>query len=226
MTRKLCVSAVLLCMTSLLFAGPKGTVPRSSPSRYPAHGEQDGVAIGAKLLASDEARKIFSSDVNRCCVVVEVAVYPRKDKASDVSVDDFDLQIKNTETATKPSSPKVIAASLQKKARDQRDVMVSPSVGVGRSVGTYDPVYGPVGGGGVYTAAVVGVGVSGRGKHPGSTDQDRVAMETELSEKGLPEGTAATPVAGYLYFSFPRGKQAVYQLQYVLNGQKILLTLN
>jgi hypothetical protein len=76
----------------------------------------------------------------------------------------------------------------------------------------------------VYTAAVVGVG--GRGRQPGSTDQDRAAMETELSEKGLPEGSAAAPVAGYLYFSLPRSKQVVYQLQYVLNGQKMSLALN
>jgi hypothetical protein len=134
--------------------------------------------------------------------------------------------VKNTENAAKPASPKVVAASLQKRARDQRDVAVSPSVGVGRSSPTYDPVYGPVGGGGIYTSAGVGVAVGSRGAQPGSTDQDRAVMETELSEKGLPEGNAAVPVAGYLYFPLARNKQAVYQLQYVLKGQKILLTLN
>ena len=226
MTRTLCASGVLLCLTTLLFAGPKGTVPRSSPLRYAAHSQHDGAAIGAKLLTSDEARNIFTSDVNRCCVVVEVAVYPRGDKPSDVSANNFDLQVKDTGTAAKPSSPKVIAASLQKKARDQRDVTVSPTVGVGRSAPIYDPAYGPVAGGGVYTSAGVGVGIGGRGRQPGSTDQDRSAMETELSEKGLPEGTAAAPVAGYLYFSLPHRKHMVYQLQYVLNGEKVLLTLN
>jgi hypothetical protein len=51
-------------------------------------------------------------------------------------------------------------------------------------------------------------------------------METELSEKGLPEGTAAAPVAGYLYFDLPRDEKAPYQLEYLLNGQKAVLDLH
>ncbi|HEX8818121.1 MAG TPA: hypothetical protein VF753_21710 [Terriglobales bacterium] len=222
MIRTLCA---LFCLTTLLFAGPKGTVPRSSASRYSAHAESNGVAVGARLLTSDEARKAFTSDVNRCCVVVEVALYPGKDKPSDVSVNDFDLQVKDSDTAAKPSSPQVVAASLQQKARDQRDVAVSPNVGVVRSSPTYDPAYGPVGGG-VATMAGVSVVPGPRGRGPGASDQDRSAMETELSEKGLPEGSTAAPVAGYLYFSLPRSNKAVYSLQYLLNGEKISLTLN
>jgi hypothetical protein len=223
MTRNLFLTTALLGMTSFAFAGPKGIVPKSNASSYPAHGTNDGANVGARLLTSDEDRKTFSSDVNRCCVVVEVAVYPRSDKPSDVSLNDFVLQVKSTEDAAKPSSAGVVAASLQKKAQDQRDVRASPhgSVGYGTS---YDPIYGPATG--PTTTAIVGIGVSGRGTQPGSTEKDRVAMETELSEKGLPEGTAAAPVAGYLYFSLPRSKKAIYQLEYVLNGQKILLTLN
>jgi hypothetical protein len=224
MTRNLCLIAALLWVPSLALAVPKGTVPKSNASSYPAHGANDGGAVGAKLLTSEEARKTFSSDVNRCCVVVEVAVYPRSEKPSDVSLNDFVLQTKSTEDAAKPSSANVVAASLQKKARDQRDVRVSPSAGVGYGT-SYDPVYGPTGSG-VYTTAIVGVGVSGRGTQPGSTDKDRAAMETELGEKGLPEGTAGAPVAGYLYFALPRNKKAIYQLEYMLNGQKILLNLN
>jgi len=49
--------------------------------------------------------------------------------------------------------------------------------------------------------------------------------ECSSREKGLPEGTASVPVSGYLYFSIPRAKKAVYQLEYMLNGQKVLLTL-
>ena len=41
-------------------------------------------------------------------------------------------------------------------------------------------------------------------------------MQQELEEKGLPEGPAVRPVAGYLYFPFPPGKQktVTYELQY------------
>jgi|SRR5579863_4218725 len=224
MNRNLWISTALLFMTSLAFAGPKGTVPKTNLLGYPAHGTNEAVAVGARLIASDEARKTFSSDVNRCCVVVEVAVYPHADKSSDVSLNDFVLQVKSAETAAKPSSAKVIAASLQKKARDERDVNVSPTVGVGYGT-AYDPVYGPTGSG-VYSTAVVGVSRTPRGMQPGSTEKDRAAMETELSEKGLPEGSTAAPVAGYLYFTLPRDKKASYQLEYLTGGQKIVLALN
>ena len=216
---------IMLIVAVVAFAAPKGTVPRSSALRYPAHVENHGASLGAKLLTSDEVRRAFTSDVNRCCMVIEVGLYPSKDKAAEVSLNDFVLHVKNTETASKASSAKIVAASLQKKARDTRDVTVSPTVGVGYGTGpSYDPVYGPRGGG-VTTAAGVGVGIGSRGDQPGSTEKDRSVMETELGEKGLPEGTASAPVAGYLYFSIPRNKKVAYQLEYTLNGEKVLLTL-
>jgi len=220
-----CFRALFLSLSTLVFAVPRGTVPSSDPFSYPAHVEQDGIVVGAKMLTSSEARKIFVSDVSRCCVVVEVAVYPRKNKALEVSLNDIVLEVKGTDAATRPSTPKVVAASLQQKAQDEHDVTVSPSVGVGYSSGTvYDPAYGSTRGSGVYTTAGVGVGVD-RGTDPGSTSQDRAAMETELSEKGLPEGGASSPVAGYLYFALRPNKKATYQLQYLLEGQQVLLTL-
>jgi hypothetical protein len=49
-------------------------------------------------------------------------------------------------------------------------------------------------------------------------------METELSDKGLPEGESARPVAGYVYFPMMQGKKkATYQVEYELSGNKILL---
>ncbi len=226
MIRSLSVALVLLYASGLALAGPKGTAPRSNASRYPTHVQVEGASLGARLLTPEQARKTFVSDVNRCCVVVEVGVYPTKDKAADLSLNDFVLRVKNAEIAAKPSSAKVVAASLQKRAQDQRDVTVSPTVGVGYGSGTaYDPVYGPRSGG-VYTSAGVGVGIGSRSDQPGSTDKDRAVMETELSEKGLPEGSTVAPIAGYMYFPIHRDRKAVYQLEYMLNGQKVLLTLN
>ena len=50
-------------------------------------------------------------------------------------------------------------------------------------------------------------------------------MELELSEKGLPEGTASAPVAGHLYFPIARKKNVRYQLEYTMDGEKIVLSL-
>ena len=124
----------------------------------------------------------------------------------------------------KPATAKVVAATLQKKAANTRDVTVYPSVGVGYGNGGYDPATGTRAPGGTYTQVGVGVGIGG-GQQSGATDKDLSAMETELSEKGLPEGTASAPVAGYVYFPISRKKGAALQLTYTVNGQKVVLNL-
>jgi hypothetical protein len=206
------------------WASPKGTAPRSSASDYPAHAQQDGVSLGAKLLTSSEVRKTFVSDLNHCCVVFELAAYPKAGQSLAVSLDDITLRVAGTDTAAKPSSATVVSAALQKDAQGQRDVTIAPVATVGYQSGTaYDPTTGTVRGGGVYTGAGVGVGVGQRGNQTGASEKDRAVMETELREKGLPEGEANNPVAGYLYFQIPRSKTAKYELQYKLNGNTVQL---
>jgi hypothetical protein len=223
-SRKLWSVLTVGCLASLAFAAPKGTVPRYSANRYPAHTQGDGISIGATLLTPKEARKTFVSDVNRCCVVIEFAIYPEKDKPLTVSLDSFALRLTGSETAAKPSSAKVVSATLQKKAQDQRDVSVSPTTSVGYGSGSaYDPATGTQRRGGVYTTAGVAVAIASPGGEPGSSEKDRAVMETELSEKGLPEGATAAPVAGYLYFPISRTQKATYQLEYMLNGNKVKL---
>jgi len=216
MNRKIPLGLLLLAAAPVVASGPRGTVPKASANRYPSHAEKDGVSVGAALLTSDEVHKTFVSEVNRCCLVVEVAFYAAKDKPQAVSLDDFSVRVVGAETAVKPSSAKVVAASIQKSAESQRDITVSPSVGVGRESGTYR---------GTYTEVGVAIGVSEHGSHSGSSERDRDTMSTELSEKGLPEGTASAPVAGYLYFSLTKKKNTPLQLDCVLNGNRVSLTL-
>lgn len=219
--------ASLVVTTTLIASGPKGTVPRSSAARYAAHSEVDGVKLGAVFLTAQEARRAFTSDVNRCCLVVEVALYPVKERPLEVSSDDFALRLTGSDSAAKPSSAQLLASTLEKKARSDREIVVSPGVEVGYGSGDYyDPATGQRRGGGVYTGAGVGVGVGGRGNGP-ANDRDRDVMALELSEKGLPEGAASKPVAGYLYFQLSsKKKNATYQLEYTLNGNKVSLPLH
>ena len=225
--RKISCVLVILPLMATAWAGAKGIAPRSSSSEYPAHIQRDSVAVGAKLLTSAEVRKAFVSNLNHCCIVVELAVFPKAGQPFSVSLDDLTLRVAGTETAARPSSATVISAALQKDARQQRDVMVVPAVTVGYQTGSvYDPTTGTARGGGVYTGAGVGVGVGQRGNQPGASDKDRSVMETELNEKGLQEGDSASPVAGYLYFQISRSKNAKYQLQYKLNGNSVQINLN
>jgi len=217
MSGKILLGLALMTGASVA-AGPRGTVPKAGANHYAAHAEKGGVSVGATMLTADEARKVLVSEVNRCCVVVEVALYPVKWKPQAVSLDDFAVRVVGSETALKPSSAKVVAASIQKSAESQRDVTVSPSVGVG-----YES--GPYGGHGNYKTVGVAVEVSEPGAHSGSSERDRDTMQTELSEKGLPEGAASAPVAGYVYFSLTKKKNTTLQLECMLNGEKIILPL-
>jgi len=228
MTKSKWLAAGLACFAVFAFATPKGTVARSTALKYPAHAEQDGVAMGAVRLTSEEARKDFVSDVNHCCLVVEVALYPQKGQNLEVSLNDFSLRTIGTDSAVKAASATLISGTLQKKPAASRDVVVSPSVGVGYESGVvYDPMTGqPRHGGGVYTQTGVGVGIGSSGGQGGGTDADRKVMEAELDEKGLLEGAVAAPVAGYLYFPLAKKtKNAHYELEYMLNGNKVVLRL-
>jgi hypothetical protein len=227
MNSKLCAAMILASATFLLAQEPRGTEPRLAATGYPAHAEINGVAVGASLLTRDQVRRGFISDVNRCCLVVEVAFYPVKDHPLNVSLNDFVLRIKDSDVTAKPSSAKVVAFSLQKKARSDRDVTVSPSYGVAYQSGRgYDPVTGTAQSSGITQTTGVLVGVGGPGASPGSTDKDRSAMEAELSEKGLPVGSAAIPVAGYVYFPVSSTKKnATGQLEYTLGQDKVVLSV-
>lgn len=224
---KILSSFVVLLFVSAALAGPKGTVPRSSADQYPLHAQENRVNLGAKLLKRDEARKTFVSDVNRCCIVMEIALYPGQGSSFNVSLDDFALRAKNAASATKPSSPKIVAASIQQKAAGDRDVAIYPSSGVGYESGTaYDPVTGaPRRASGVSTEVGVGVAVGGS-NGPGVSDKDRSVMETELTEKGLSEGATTAPVAGYIYFPLSPKKKVDYQLEYVVEGKKLVLPVH
>ena len=208
--------------------GPRGSVPRSSADRYHAHAKLDGTSVGAEILTPKEVQKAFVvSDLNRCCIVVEFAFYPVKGKAShDLLLDDFALYISGSDIGTKPQSATIVAASLQKKAGSGPPVSVSGGATVGYESGTYtDPNTGqPTRGHSVYTGTEVNV--SDPKPAPGSTERDRQIMETELSQKGLPQGKTSAPVSGYLYFSIHNRKKDVkYQLEYNFNGEKLVLPL-
>ena len=100
---------VAMAATALAGWAFQGTAPRSVADKYAAHGAQNGVAVGAVMLTSGELHKTFKTDVDHCCQVVEVAVYPQDGNLTDVALGDFTLQVVGQEIGAKPSTPKVVA---------------------------------------------------------------------------------------------------------------------
>ncbi len=231
---KLRTTLTILVMVSALVAQTaRGTVPRASGESYPAHAQQAEATVGATLLTPEQIHKLFATDIGKCCLVVEVAVYPQPQNTVTVATADFVLRAGNSDIAARASSPELIAAMLQPRPASPSssggtDVVITPTSSVGYESGGYDPVTGQRRSGGVYTSAGVGVGVGAGGGTPqaGPSDRDRRVMELELREKSLPEGKAFNPVSGYLYFSLPKKeKKANYKLEYTLNGNKMVLAL-
>jgi hypothetical protein len=207
----------------LMAEGPRSTVPRSGAEKYAAHAKAGNAAIGATLLTSKDVRKTFSADLNRCCRVVEVGLYPFKGEPIDVSTGDFILRLAGTETAVRASSGALVAAQLQRKNSGDRGITTLGEVHVGYESGT-DPITGQRVHG---VESGVGVGVGNSLPRAPSPDRDRDLMQLELTEKALSDGTAPAPVAGYLYFSFSKdNKKVSHELEYTLNGQKALLKLD
>jgi hypothetical protein len=211
MSRRLLVGVFLIVLTSVAAAGPKGVVPRTSADRYPTHAVSDGTEVGAALLSPSEMRKAFSFDVSGSCLVIEVAIYPQKNKEHNVSLANFSLHLAGADTVVKPSRATDIAAKLPQQSVSSGEVVVTPSA---------EAVVGPHI---LHAEAEVGVdGLSGE-PHPVS-EKDRAVAEAQLADKGLPEGKVSSAVAGYLYFPIvPKKKQSVLRLDYEENGIKIFL---
>ena len=103
------IVAWLIVCTAALASSAQGTVPHAELDKYSAHAQQNDVSIGATLLTVGHVRKVFHTDVNKCCVVVEVAIYPQKDHPTEVWLNDFALRLVGQDTGAKPSSPRVVA---------------------------------------------------------------------------------------------------------------------
>ncbi|MCU1256373.1 MAG: hypothetical protein JWM83_2672 [Candidatus Angelobacter sp.] len=229
------LATLLFAVTFLSPESPRGTIPRSAATDYAAHASQDNIQIGASLLTHKELKKIFATDVNQCCLVVEVAFYPPKNNFVKISLDDFMLREPGMELGTRPSSPEVLAARLEVQPA-RPDSEHRPGVTSGSDIGYERTTQqnGPerTSSGGVVQRSRVGIGVPIGGGGGGSklpegrtAEGNHRAIEAELREKGLPEADSWDPVAGYLYFSVPKKKKGGYELVYMAGEKKVVLPL-
>jgi hypothetical protein len=234
MNARKCLVIALICMSSSIAQTHRGTVPRSAATDYAAHASQESIQVGASLLTHKELKKIFATDVNQCCLVVEVSFYPAKDNFVKISLDDFMLREAGMELGVKPSTPDVLSARLEVQPvqpdREHRPGVTSGSdIGYERTTQQNGPERSTSGG--VVQRSSVGIGVpiggSGGSRLPEgrNAEGNRRAIEAELTEKALPEVTAWEPVAGYLYFSVPKKKKGGYELVYMAGEKKVVLPL-
>jgi hypothetical protein len=228
------LATLLLVVSFLAPESPRGIVPHSAATDYAAHASQDNIQIGAQLLTHKDLKKIFATDVNQCCLVVEVAFYPPRDTFVKISLDDFMLREAGMDVGTRPSSPDVLSARLEVQPvapdREHRPGVNSGSdIGYERTTQQNGPERTSSGGITQRSSASVGIPIGGGGSRlpegKTSAEGNRRAIAAELKEKSLPETTAWDPVAGYLYFSVPKKKKSGYELVYMAGDNKVVLPL-
>jgi hypothetical protein len=170
------------------------------------------------------AKKIFPSEVYKNYLIVETAVFPLGGKTVDVDSFDFVLKVSTGEMSY-PRTPGEIVSKWEEKNAPQPPgkVDVTTETGVVYASGN-DPVNGRYHGWGTYTG--VGVG-PGQPTPPRPLSTDPQVFEANVRARALPQGPAAQPVAGYLYFALPskKAKSGPLELRYQKDGALVSLPI-
>jgi hypothetical protein len=204
-------------------ASDNGVPPRRNASDYPV---QQSVktpaglaAVGAAIVPDDQVRKMFSSEISRDYIVVEVAMYPADSKSFDADRYDFGLKIGGSkgDRVAHADSPSDVALPPYERRPDlggpESKVNVTQEAGVAVAH-TNDPYYGKRTSVGTYEGTTVSNGPAPPSQQSGS-GVDRHAIEAKLRDKALPDGPTTRAVAGYLYFpASKKRKSDALELQY------------
>ena len=212
--RALRVGAVIAALCSLAAGDDIGVPARPSAVDYPVQQAVKSGTIGAAIVPPDQVGKLFSSEIAKKYIVIEVGIYPAPGRSFQVEPPDFLLRVGDrTSHAELPpvgkpwqGSPPPPAASPQ----------VTTETGVIIERGT-DPYGRPVHTVGTYSGVEVATGSPAPPPPPPPTSgPDPYWLDQQLRAKALGRGLTPTPVAGYLYFrqSGKRRKSDTVELQF------------
>jgi len=170
---------------------------------------------------------MFSAEIAKNYVVLEVAVYPKNAAIVDVRLFDFGLRF-GGEQETRPDTPDQASVPWRENRGIQDRIQTTEEIGVFVGTGT-DPVTGQrTTRTGTYERVGAGVGTSPdqRFPDPPAGPNPRV-LEDKLSAKALPEGKTSHPIGGYLYFPQPtkKAKDGKLELTYSKDGTSFALSL-
>jgi hypothetical protein len=204
-------------------AADTGVPPRGDSTDYPVHGPADTATIAADIVPPNQVSKMFSVDISKQYIVVEVAIYPGNGVAFDVESVDFALRV--GQRVGRADRPIDVAPWADRRDTQRLPVDVTTETGVIYQRSS-DPVYGHQQSVGTYT----GVGVSEPGQNvpppPNPKTDPRVIYE-RVRRSWLAEGATKTVIAGYLYFPqyAKRRKSDAIELKYAKDDVTLNLAL-
>jgi hypothetical protein len=175
-----------------------GVPPRGASTDYPVHGSAATATIAAAIVPPNQVGKMFSPDISKRYIVVEIAIYPGTGVPFDIESPDFALRVGQTiGRADRPLDVSPWPERRGPAGRAPVDVTAETGVIYQRS---NDPVYGRQQSVGTYT----GVGVSAPGQPdvppPPAPNADPRVVYDKVQRMALPEGDTKSMIAGYLYF--------------------------
>lgn len=202
---------LLLCSPALW--GQIGTTPKAGAADYPVHGNQGDVELGAEYLVhsvSSAGQTYFVPGY----LVVEVALYPSKRQALDVAVSHFALRINGKKgDGLAPEAPYQVAWAV-KYPNDQ------PQRGL-QTTGQIGPIIlaPPTTQGRFPTDPQAPSTPPAPDQNPAGIERPPVRPTDEVvAEAALPEGRAAGPVAGHLYFAYQGKVKSLKSLELIYRG--------
>jgi hypothetical protein len=224
--RRLLACAFASAILSMIASGADtGVPPRGASTDYPVHGSAAAATIAAAILAPNQVSKMFSPDISKRYIVVEIAIYPESGVPFDVESPDFALRV--GQAIGRADRPLDVSPWPERRGPAGRlpvDVTTETGVIYQRS---NDPVYGRQQGVGTYTG--VGVGAPGQPNvpPPPAPGADPRVVYDKVQRMALPEGDTKLVIAGYLYFPqyAKRRKSDEIELKYAKDDVRVNLLL-
>jgi hypothetical protein len=192
----ICMLASTIFSLGILSAD-SGVPPRASSTDYPVHDHADAATIAVVIIPSNQVSKMFSPEIAKQYIVVEVAIYPEGGVPFDVRWSDFALRVgQRVGRADRPADVWPWSERRNPAGRLPVDVTAESGVIYQRS---NDPVYGRQQGVGTYTT--VGVQSPGQPDPPPPPPKvDPRFVYDKVQRFALAEGATKDKIAGYLYF--------------------------
>ena len=221
--------AILACVVGSMIlsiaanAADTGVPPRGGASDYPVHGAADAATIAADIIPPNQVAKMFSPEISKQYIIVEVAIYPGNSAPFDVESTDFALRV--GQHVGRADRPIDVAPWAERRDTARLPVDVTTETGVIYQRSS-DPVYGHQQSVGTYT----GVGVSQPGQNVPSPPNPKVdprVIYEKVRRSALAEGDTKTVLAGYLYFPqyAKRRKSDAIELKYAKDNVTLNLDL-
>ncbi len=213
--------ACIFGVAMIAHASDPGVPPRAASTDYPVHGPAESATIAAAIVPPNQVTKMFSPDISKDYIVVEVAIYPENCVPFDARSADFSLRV--GQRIGRADTPLDVAPWPDRGPATHSSVDVTTEVGVIHESDN-DPVYGHQ----HSTTTYTGVGVSSPGHDnlppPPDPRVDPRVVQDKVQRMALAEGDTKVAIAGYLYFPqyAKRKKSDEIELRYA----KDLATVN